>query len=250
MSKFVLIGGGENGRPGTNYETEIFDKEIIRLSGKNKPNYLLIALGSAVPELYYDVMKKIYKDMWNCNTDRIKIEDLLDYNVLKQKINWADIIYVGGGNTLKMMNIFRKYKIDVLLEQAFREDKVLCGVSAGAICWCDYGNSDSRKILNESASVIKVTGLGFLKLLMCPHYDKELFRAPSLKKMMKTTYKIPAIALDNGAALEIIDNKCKLITCFDKAKGRKCYWKNGKYIDVELVKDITYNLNDLYKKEP
>lgn len=45
--KIVAIGGGENGRYLGNgkyceYETESMDKEIIRLTGKNKPNYLFI----------------------------------------------------------------------------------------------------------------------------------------------------------------------------------------------------------------
>ena len=43
--KIVAIGGGENGRYLGNgkyheYETEPMDKEIIRLTGKENPNYL------------------------------------------------------------------------------------------------------------------------------------------------------------------------------------------------------------------
>ena len=248
MGKFLLIGGGECGRPGTAYETEEFDREIIRLTGKKNPNYLLIAMGSLIPELYYDVMKKVYDDMWKCNTDRLTLDDLKDYEILKKKIEWADIIYVGGGNTLKMMKIFRKYKIDVLLEKAYHDDKVLCGVSAGAICWCNYGNSDSRKISDENANIIRVKGLGFLNMLFCPHYDKEEFRQPALKEMMKTTYKMPAMALYNGAALEIVGDKCKLITCFENAKGFKCFWQKGEYIIEELDKKVSYSLEELCSK--
>ncbi|MDD7132061.1 MAG: hypothetical protein PUH84_02965 [Firmicutes bacterium] len=45
--KIVAIGGGENGRYLGNgkyreYETEPMDKEIIRLTGKENPNYLFI----------------------------------------------------------------------------------------------------------------------------------------------------------------------------------------------------------------
>lgn len=48
MRKIVAIGGGENGRileDGTyaDYETEIMDREIIRLTGKEKPNFLFLA---------------------------------------------------------------------------------------------------------------------------------------------------------------------------------------------------------------
>ena len=249
MGKFVLIGGGECGRPGTRYETEIFDKEIIKLTGKKQPNYLLVAMGSDIPELYYDIMKKVYDCIWNCNTDRIKLEDLKEYKVMQHKFRWADIIYVGGGNTLKMMKIFHKYKMDILLAEAYRQDKVLCGVSAGAICWCNYGNSDSRKFTNENANLIRVKGLGFLKLLLCPHYDKEVFRQPSLKEMMKKTYGMPAIALDNGAALEIVNEKCKLLTCFENARGLKCFWKDNKYVVEELDKNTVYSLTDLYEKK-
>lgn len=35
MAKFVLIGGGENGRKGTKYETEKIDKEIVELIPEN-----------------------------------------------------------------------------------------------------------------------------------------------------------------------------------------------------------------------
>ncbi len=45
--KIVAIGGGENGRilesgEKSLYETEAMDREIIRLTEKEKPNYLLI----------------------------------------------------------------------------------------------------------------------------------------------------------------------------------------------------------------
>lgn len=36
MGIFVLIGGGENGREGTNYETEKIDKEIVSLLSTKK----------------------------------------------------------------------------------------------------------------------------------------------------------------------------------------------------------------------
>ena len=46
MSIFVLIGGGDNGREGTNYETEAIDKEIIKLANKVQDiNFLFLAQG-------------------------------------------------------------------------------------------------------------------------------------------------------------------------------------------------------------
>ncbi|MDR0369187.1 MAG: Type 1 glutamine amidotransferase-like domain-containing protein [Candidatus Peribacteria bacterium] len=42
-----------------------------------------------------------------------------------EKIFKTDIIYVGGGNTLMMMNKRRKYGIDKLLKQAAEQGIVL-----------------------------------------------------------------------------------------------------------------------------
>ena len=46
--KIVAIGGGENGRINSKgeqkpYETKEIDQEIVRLSGKEKPNLLFLA---------------------------------------------------------------------------------------------------------------------------------------------------------------------------------------------------------------
>ena len=45
MGKIVAIGGGEMGRPGYPVETTIIDKEIIRLTGKNKPAFTFFTDG-------------------------------------------------------------------------------------------------------------------------------------------------------------------------------------------------------------
>ena len=101
----------------------------------------------------------------------------------------SDIIYVGGGNTLKMMTIWRKLGVDVLLKQALEKNIVLCGLSAGSICWFNNGNSDSRKFISNSDKLIKVTGLGFINATHCPHYDSEPNRHKDLKRIMQTIYQ-------------------------------------------------------------
>ena len=42
-------------------------------------------------------------------------------------------------------------------------------------------------------------------------------------------YRVPAIGLDN-AALEIIDDKYRILTNDNNSAAQKCYWKNGEYI--------------------
>ena len=65
MSTFVLIGGGENGREGTIYETEAIDKEIIKVSNKVKDiHFLFLAHGNNYEKSYYEVMKQIYQRLF------------------------------------------------------------------------------------------------------------------------------------------------------------------------------------------
>ena len=56
--KIVAIGGGEIGRPGFPVETTKIDKEIIRLTGKSKPNLLFIPTASSDSEGYAKVVEK------------------------------------------------------------------------------------------------------------------------------------------------------------------------------------------------
>lgn len=167
---------------------------------------------------------------------------------LEKRILKADIIYVGGGNTLKLMQYLKKYTIDKMLVKAYNQGSVMCGVSAGAICWCQYGNSDSRRFTSNSDKLIKVTGLGMLPILVCPHYDKEITRQQELKRMMKTTYKIPAIALDNGTAIEVNGNQFRIITSLPNAKARKCYWKAKQYMIQEIPLNQYMPIEELTKK--
>jgi dipeptidase E len=237
------------GRPGTNYETGALDKEIIHLSDKKHPNFLFIGLANEYSVSYYDVMCNIFSGMYGCKTDHLTEKDIKQEKDALNKIESADIIYVGGGNTLRLMTLLRKYKINLMLNDAYIKNKVLCGVSAGAICWCKFGNSDSRKFTSGSDQLIKVKGLGFIHVLLCPHYNSESNRQKDLHRMMKTTDKIPAIALDDGAALVVNEDKFKIITSIDGAKAYKIYWKKGEYITQILQQNIYENIEVLYTKQ-
>jgi len=46
-----------------------------------------------------------------------------------------DVIYVGGGNTVNMLAIWRAHGVDAALREAWEAGVVLCGMSAGSLCW-------------------------------------------------------------------------------------------------------------------
>ncbi len=245
--KIVAIGGGEIGRPGTKIETESIDKEIIRLTEKKHPKLLFIPTASGDSEGYYEIVKNYFGERLGCKTDFLYlIKEKPTKKEIENKIFSSDIIYVGGGNTLRMLKIWRKYSLDKILEEASNQDIVLSGISAGAICWFRYGNSDSLKFSDKRNPLIKLKGLDFIPLMACPHYNFEKSRRHSLKKMIKEKGGI-SIALENCSALEVVDDQYRILTSKNNAKIYRVYRKGGKVIEEKILKEERYRpLEELF----
>ena len=105
MCKLVAIGGGEIVRG----ETLAIDKEIVSLTGKNRPRALFIPTASSDSREYWQVFQNVYGTELGCETDVLYLLGVSPTKrELEQKILSADLIYVGGGNTLKMMRRWRR----------------------------------------------------------------------------------------------------------------------------------------------
>jgi peptidase E len=63
--------------------------------------------------------------------------------------------------------------IDTALREAWENGVVLCGASAGMICWFEAGVTDSF-----GPQLAGMECLGFLPGSACPHYDGEERRRP------------------------------------------------------------------------
>ncbi len=236
--KIVAVGGGEIGRPGFPIETEKIDKETIKLSGKKHPKLLFIPTASSDSEGYVAVVKKYFGKRLGCRIDILYlVKRKQSRQEIRNKILHADIIYVGGGNTLKMLTVWRKLGVDKMLKETAKKNIVLSGVSAGAICWFKYGNSDSRKFTNPKAPLIRIKCLGLIPALGCPHYKRQ--RKSSLRTMMKNTGGV-AIALDNCAGLEIINDQYRIITSKRRAATYRVFWSKGKFHHKRIISDKNY----------
>jgi len=165
---------------------------------------------------------------------------------IKEKILNSDIVYIGGGNTLRMLKRWRKLGVDKTLEEAYKKGIILSGLSAGAICWFKYGNSDSTPV--GPLKLIRIRVLGFLPFTGCPHYDVEEERKPSLINMISKNGGI-AIALTNCAAREVLDEKWRIITSSKTAHAYRLYRKNRKVIEEEFPQNKRYRpLEELKRK--
>ena len=248
MVKLIAIGGGENGRPGTKYETRQIDEEIVRFSGKNHPKVLFIPPPSQFQEDYFKVMQKVFVRL-GCDISPLYLSNPNpNKRELEETVLGADIIYVGGGNTLKMLKYWRKHGIDKILQKAAKKDIVLSGLSAGAICWFKYAQSDSWKMTNPENPYIRVHGLDLIQALCAPHFTREKDRYSDLRDIMKRSTGV-GIALEDCCAVEIINREYRLITSKPDAQAYKVYWKNNKYHQETIEKKKTFSpLDELLRK--
>ena len=247
MKKIVAIGGGENGRAkkdGTKYpyETAPMDKEIIKLTGKEKPNFLLIAHSQPLEwqQGYFDTMKAIYGGIYGCDCKDLKSDLLVDRNAVQQLIDWADIIYEGGGNTVTMVKLWKDSGFDKILKKAWEDGKVMCGVSAGANCWFTAYNTDAIKIQtgDDNAPMGSNYGLDFLNGYFVPHCD-EPERIASAKVALKEN-GLKGFYISNCAALAVVDDNYKLILSDGSYHGIEAYgkvacWKDGEYAEKDIL---------------
>ena len=206
MKRIVLIGGGDIGRGNTLYETKEIDEEIIKMTNKENPNFLFIGLASSYSDSYYDTIKKIYKDL-GCNTSYLKKKNIINNpDITKNKILNADIIYIGGGDSIKLINEIKEYKIDTLLEEALNKKTVLAGISAGAILLSKEGFSDSLILRGESDKYSFLEGLNLISINICPHYSLE--KSIQLKEQINNR---EIYCLENSTALKIEDDSITII---------------------------------------
>lgn len=248
--KIVAIGGGHMGEG----QTLALDSGIVELTGKRNPRALFLPTASFDSREYWQSFETVYGSLGcDCSAlflwdgysqqeidaviERTKMSDSAhhwefrgDIAAVRPTIESTDIIYVGGGNTRRMLELWRSAGVDEMLGQAGERGAVLCGLSAGCICWGRYGNSDAALTENTGELTMRVDGLGFIDLALCPHYDGEPYRPAEFARMMSSTPGT-GLGLEDCCALEISGERFRIITCREGAKAHVLR-ENGRVCEV------------------
>ncbi len=234
MGKIVGVGGGNMDA----LETWAIEKSIVELTGKANPRTLYLPTASYDNPEWWDVFNRVYRDRLGCKTEVLYLlHREPSREELRQQILSQDLIYAGGGNTLKMMNRWRKLGVDQVLREAYDRGIVLAGRSAGMICWFQYGHSDSLSYYNpESWKYIRVKGMGFLPGIGCPHYNSGtggLLRKDDFHAMV-VKHPESGIAVDNHCAVQFVDGTYRVVTA-QPGVGAYAVRKRGRGIVVERL---------------
>ena len=199
MSKRIIaIGGGEVKNRDTLEIDRYIAEEAKKLAGERRACGLFIPTASHDCMPYYNTFHKIYTGIFGLKTDvALTVNREIDLEKLRSKFEKADFIYVGGGNTVFMIEHWKETGLLPLIKEAYERGVLLTGLSAGAICWFEEMYSDS--VVEGDYSMYK--GLGWIKGKISPHYDERMLDFDEIVRYNK--YR--AWGVENDAALEIVD---------------------------------------------
>jgi peptidase E len=140
-----------------------------------------------------------------------------------------DIIYVGGGNTANLLALWRAHGLDTVLRAAWWRGAILCGVSAGMICWFRGGVTDSFGNLAALAD-----GLGLIDATACPHYNGEEQRRPTYHRLIREGLQW-GYAADDGAALHFRGAELvEVVSAQTNAAAYRVEFVDGRVVETRL----------------
>lgn len=156
----------------------------------------------------------ITKDQLRSMGMNVKDVDLRDQNTetLKKELADCDVILVNGGNTYYLLNLVRKSGFDKVINEFLDQGKVYIGISAGSYIACPTIEQSGWKRVDEDAEKSKLddlTALSLVPFIISAHYNREKYREAVADGVAKTKY--PVVALYDTQAIEVIDDKYKVV---------------------------------------
>ncbi len=204
MKRIIAIGGGELRERTTIKIDEYIARLAKERAGENRANALFIPTASHDFMPYYNTFHKVYTGMFNIKTDvALTVYKEPDMEKLKGKFEKADVIYVGGGDTVFMMEHWKKSGLLPLLKDAYDRGVILAGLSAGAICWFSDIYTDSEMVNGDGEKYSMFQGLNWINGIISPHYGSRML---DFDKIVWYNYPC-AYGIEDNAALVLEDGK-------------------------------------------
>lgn len=124
-----------------------------------------------------------------------------------------DVVYVGGGNTVNLLAVWRAHGVDAILREAWERGVVLAGLCAGSMCWFESGVTASFGTRMAPFS----GGLGLLAGSNCPHYAQ---RRDAYLEALRAGMA-PGVGAEDGVALHFVDRRLAAVVA--SREGPRAY---------------------------
>ena len=210
MRQIVAFGGG-----GFSMESEnpLLDDYVLGLTGAAEPRVCFLPTASGDADHYivrfYNSFRERTRPSHISLFRRERGASDVRLHLLSQ-----DVIYVGGGSLLSLLGVWRAHGIDSILREAWEAGVVLCGLSAGSLCWF------AESVSGYHGEVNRVSGLGLLPHSNAVHYSDGDRRSAFHRHLLDGMP--PGYAAEDGAALRFVgDELVEVVSSRPEARAYK-----------------------------
>lgn len=201
---------------------------------EDKPQINFCYIGTASNDRFIDLFFyqcfMAFKFGKRVKTSYLSISNLSEQEIEKHLLA-QDIVFIGGGNTEKMLEIWRNKGMISVLNKLKKENKlpILAGVSAGGMYPFHSGLSDSR-----AGQYIVLPCMQWFKQSFCAHsnsaakklciFDDGKFhdRLSAYQAAVNAELLPPGYAIPDQSMLHIYDGE--LISAFSTNAGNPCFY--------------------------
>jgi dipeptidase E len=156
----------------------------------------------------------------DCGTDDVRA------HLLEQ-----DLVYVGGGSVICLMGVLSAHGLDVALREAWEAGVVMCGLSAGSLCWFE------EAMTGYHGTSRPIQGMGMIRASNAVHYDKEAHRRPAYHLAIGAGMP-GGFAVDDGAALHFVgDALARVVASRPEARAYRVDAVDGEVLELPLPVD-------------
>ena len=224
--QIVAFGGGgfsmESGNP-------LLDDYVLALAKAERPRVCFLPSASGDADHYIVRFYRAFS-AHRCEPTHISLfrreqgpEDL------RRHLLSQDLIYVGGGSVVSLLGVWRAHGIDAILREAWEAGVVLCGLSAGSLCWFAEAVSGFH---GESR---RVEGLGLLPFSNCVHYDPRSRRRESYHRFLREGMR-GGYAAEDGAALHFTGTELnRVVASRPEARGYRLDVAGQRVVEMRIA---------------
>lgn len=225
--QIVAFGGGgfsmESGNP-------LLDDYVLALTKAERPRICFLPSASGDADHYIVRFYRAFS-AHRCEASHISLfrreqgpEDL------RRHLLSQDLIYVGGGSVVSLLGVWRAHGLDVILREAWEAGVILCGLSAGSLCWF------AEAVTGFHGEPKRLDGLGLLPFSNCVHYEpKESSRREAYHRFLCEGMR-GGYAAEDGAALHFTDQELsRVVASRPEARGYRLDVSGQRVVEMRIA---------------
>ena len=163
--QIVAFGGGGFS---TEWGNPLLDDHVLALTGTEHPRVCFLPTASGDADHYVVRFYRAFSAP-RCQPSHISLfRRETGVGDPRAHLLAQDLVYVGGGSLVSLLGTWRAHGIDLALQEAWRAGVVMCGGSAGSLCWFAHAVSSFHE-----GPARTIEGLGLLPWSNAVHYEEE-----------------------------------------------------------------------------